>query len=274
MIEIPRDQWGRPLIVPADGGGKPVPYTRVSTMAKVLDNQYNLNLWKQRMVAKGLSADPGLLARVRQMDVKADRKAFDQICEDAMNLAGSQTRANLGTAMHAITEDLDAGRPLAIMEPWQEADLEAYRHATRNLQVLSMEQFVVNDELQVAGTFDRVYQLPDGRRMIGDLKTGDSDPEFAMAVTTQTAMYAGGSLYTVEQGRTFSLASLGVSQTEGLLVHLPAGQGICNIYLLDLTKGASAARLAKLVFDFQKDARSKSSRPERVEFEMNGDSDV
>jgi hypothetical protein len=48
--DIKRDRWGRPLITPPDGG-KPVPYTRVSTLAKALDDKTALMRWKQRQTA-------------------------------------------------------------------------------------------------------------------------------------------------------------------------------------------------------------------------------
>jgi hypothetical protein len=46
--EIPRDRWGRPLIEPPDGG-KPIGYTRVSTLAKALDDKTSLMDWKCRI---------------------------------------------------------------------------------------------------------------------------------------------------------------------------------------------------------------------------------
>ena len=53
-LEIPRDRWGRPLITPV-GGGKPEPYTRVSTLAKTLDDKTALSKWMCRQTAIGLA---------------------------------------------------------------------------------------------------------------------------------------------------------------------------------------------------------------------------
>ena len=39
---IERDKWDRPLITPPDGG-KPVGYTRASTLAKALDTRSTFN---------------------------------------------------------------------------------------------------------------------------------------------------------------------------------------------------------------------------------------
>src|SRR6516162_6012262 len=48
-----RDQWGRYLVVPP-GGGKPTGYTRVTTVAKALDDTGGLAPWKATMAAGGI----------------------------------------------------------------------------------------------------------------------------------------------------------------------------------------------------------------------------
>ena len=63
MSEISRDRWVRPLITPV-GGGKPVGYTRVSTLAKALDDTTNLTAWKLRTAAVGLAKSPSVIDRV------------------------------------------------------------------------------------------------------------------------------------------------------------------------------------------------------------------
>src|SRR5690606_1008152 len=60
---VQRDRWGRPLIVPP-GGGDPVAYTRVSTLAKALDDTSNLMAWKQRVTAVGLARRQDLRTRL------------------------------------------------------------------------------------------------------------------------------------------------------------------------------------------------------------------
>ena len=53
-LEIPRDRYGRPMVVPPKGG-KPVPYTRTTTVAGSLDDGTGLVAWKLRMAAAGLT---------------------------------------------------------------------------------------------------------------------------------------------------------------------------------------------------------------------------
>ncbi len=58
-----RDQYGRYLVVPPTGG-KPIGYTRVTTVAKALDDGGGLaSHWKASMVATGLMMRPGLRAQ-------------------------------------------------------------------------------------------------------------------------------------------------------------------------------------------------------------------
>lgn len=246
--DVKRDQWGRPLIVPV-GGGKRIAYTRASTLAKALDNGNALAAWKQRMTALGLVRRPDLLTLVRTLSIE-DKNALDQICEQALVAAGGSARANVGTALHSLTEQVDRGQTPEFLDPELERDLQAYVDAilAAGLIPVSVEQFVVCDELQVAGTYDRVYRDRDGNLFIGDLKTGDSAATYGLgAVQIQTATYSRGTLYSEIEGRTHSLPDLGVSQTEALLVHLPAGSGQCTIYRLNLEQGWADAHLASTV---------------------------
>ena len=72
--ELTRDRWGRPLIVPPEGG-KPVGYTRVSTLAKALDDLNNLMAWKARKTAEGLVRRPDLLTLVSGAIANGDDSA-------------------------------------------------------------------------------------------------------------------------------------------------------------------------------------------------------
>ena len=62
-VEVSRDRYGRPLVVPPKGG-KAVPYTRTTTVAGSLDDATALIAWKMRMVAAGLTLRPDLALAV------------------------------------------------------------------------------------------------------------------------------------------------------------------------------------------------------------------
>jgi hypothetical protein len=249
-LEIKRDRWGRPLIDPP-GGGKPTAYTRVSTLSKTLDDKTALSKWMCRMTAVGLSERPDLISLVAAS--RDNKKVLGDAVEQAMKTARSEAAANIGTTLHKLTEDYDNNTyDPTFVTPEMQNDVIAYATAMEPLQINAMEVFVVIDELQAAGTFDRIVTLPDGRKMVADIKTGQHEPNYPHGATTQIALYAHGTPYHPETGRTQSLAELGVSQTEGLLIHLPAGQAQCDLYILDLEIGWALATVASRVRAMQK----------------------
>jgi hypothetical protein len=243
-VDIPRDRWGRPLIVPADGG-KPIPYTRMSTLAKALDDKTALTKWKQRQTIIGLAARPDLVSVAQS--VKGDDRKLDEIAETAMVAAESERAANLGTALHALSEQVDQGVDIDTLPEFARADMHAYKEAMAGIEVLAMEMFVVTDEIEAAGTFDRLLRLPDGRVVVGDLKTGRHEPKYPQGVTQQIAGYSRGHLYDAEKHRVGHLPTLGIDQSVGLLIHAPAGTGTCALYLLDLNVGWDLVRVSLAV---------------------------
>ena len=248
-MEIPRDRWGRPLITPVDGG-KPEPYTRVSTLAKTLDDKTALTKWMCRQTAIGLSQRPDLVSLVGAS--LENKKTIGDAVEQAMVAAKSGEAANIGTTLHSLTEQVDAGGDIEWMPTDLRADLEAYKRAMDGIQILSSETFIVQDQIKCAGTFDRLVRLPDGRIMVADVKTGQNEPQYPHATATQIAIYSRGHLYTPESGRVGSLADLGVSTTTGLMIHMPAKTGTCTLYEMDLVTGWTLATVAYEVRLMQK----------------------
>lgn len=254
--EIPRDRWQRPLIIPPEGG-KPVGYTRVSTLAKALDDLNNLMAWKARKTAEGLIRRPDLLTLVSGAIANGDpdadwptKKALNAAVEQAMEAAGASKGSSAGTGFHSLTEAIDRGNEPMFVPDVDKPRLEAYREATAGIEWLDIECFVVNDIVRAAGTFDRLGRLPDGRVVVADLKSGKSEADYPFSTTVQIATYANGHRYDPETGDRYPLhADLDVS--DGILIHLPPSGG-CRLYSLDLTRGWQAAQLAAQV----RDARS------------------
>lgn len=240
--EPQRDRWGRPLIIPP-GGGKPVGYTRATTVAKTLDDEGSLIKWAQRMTAAGLVRRPDLLALLASKlddggDIPEQHKGdVQRICDEAKEHGGGSRAANLGTALHALTEALDLGRNPYIA-PDQAADINAYRRAVEPFEVLGVEQFVVLDEHRIGGTFDRLWRLPDGRIVIADLKTGRDLSYSWRSIAVQLAIYANGIGY--HDGVRTPLHADGVDTDTGIVIHLPVGQGRCDLYSVDLRAGTVA----------------------------------
>jgi len=241
---INRDRYGRPLIEPV-GGGKAIPYTRVSTLAKALDDKTALTKWKQSMVVAGIAARPDLVSLATA--ASGDKRALADIVEQAMSAAESDRAANLGTAIHTFTERVDAGSAISTFPEIHQADLQAYKTAMTGIEIIATELFIVTDEVEAAGTFDRLVRLPDGRVVVADVKTGANEPKYPHGVGTQIAIYSHGHLYDPVKGRIGHLPTVGVSTDVGLLIHMPVGTGRCDLYLIDLTVGWKLAQTAVAV---------------------------
>ena len=244
MSIIQRDHYGRPLITPL-GGGKPTAYTRCTTFVGALEDTYNLEQWKCRQVALGLAARPDLMGLVHAANGEA--RELNRVVADALDASKSDAAANTGTTLHAMTELVDAGADVASIPEQYRADMDAYLKATSLLRHDFAEVLTVHDGLKIAGTPDRISTLPDGRRVIVDLKTGRID--YAVnKIAMQLAVYANSLLYDVD---THERTEHHADKTIGIIVHLPAGSGECTLHKVDLTAGWEAVQIAKQVRDWR-----------------------
>jgi len=242
----PRDRWGRPMVTPPSGG-KQIPYQRVTTFVGVLEDTYNLARWQMRMVALGLVDREDLLLAAAAH--REDKDKLNKICEDASEAAKAHAAATTGTALHSLVDQHDRGTlNLQKVPAAYRADIEAYDRATKHLQVVAIEQFGVIDDLRVAGTWDRVYSYQ-GRRFIGDTKTGSI--EYGMGkIAMQLGVYAHCQAYE-HQGN--HRTPLDVDQKRGIIVHLPAGTGTCQLHWVDIEAGwETASNLAPAVHEWRK----------------------
>jgi len=123
------------------------------------------------------------------------------------------------------------------------------------MTVHDIELFVVQDELKVGGTFDRLVEV-DGQRYIADLKTGQSVDFNFGEIQMQLAIYARSARYNPATG---ARTPLDVSTDWGLVIHLPAGKGECTVYWANLAEGWQGALLAQRVWEW----RDRKHRPGR-----------
>jgi hypothetical protein len=235
-MDIERDRYGRPLVIPP-GGGKAIPYTRTTTVAGSLDDGTALIAWKMRMACIGLSQRPDLLLAVAATD-KDNTKELNALVEDAMEAAGANSAARIGSAVHALTETLDRGEDLGVVPPLYLADLKAYADATANFTNVWMEQFCVLDEYKIAGTPDRIVQY-EGELYISDLKTGSLHPT---SVAMQLSVYAHAAPYDPATGQRGSWGE--VNQDRAIVVHLPAGKAQCTLHWVDIKEGWQGIQIA------------------------------
>ena len=275
-VDIPRDRFGRPMIMPAKGT-KRIPYRRCTTFVGCLDDMNGLLKWNARQVALGMGqrSDLVLAAAAAKPD---DKKTLHDIAEKAKDAAKSSAAADIGTALHSLTERIDRGEPLGHVPAEFEADLEAYQRATAGIEWVGIETFRVHDEWQVAGTADRIGRFPHSDRLrIADLKTGSVDYPHKMAM--QLAMYARMTPYDITTDkRTTDPGEM--DHNTGVIIHLPAGKGECTLYEIDIMKGWGACLIAKQVWswrgtkDLTRLIESPPAKPATWESLINGAHDL
>lgn len=251
--KVKRDRYGR-YMLPDPTTGKEQSWTRVTTFAKTLTDEFGLTLWKERMVAKGIALRPDLSALVAGLDVKADSKQLNKITEQAKEAAGATAAANLGTAIHTFTELADTGRPMDAVPPPYRADVAAYSDALEEagIRVIPgmVERITCVPEFGTAGTLDRGFLLADGRSVIGDVKTGKDLSYNWLEICVQLSLYQIG----VSMWGVFDLSAgtwddpiYDLDAKTGIVAHIPAGSGGCTLYEVDLEAGRRFAELALAV---------------------------
>lgn len=264
VVDMPRDRFGRPLVVPRDGG-KPRPYTRASTLGKALDDGTGLQKWLCRMTAIGVASRRDLVLAVNAH--RDDKRHLGEIVEQAQEAAQSKAAATTGTALHDLCDQYDRGLTPYVPEEFA-ADVAAYRAATAGLEVVDCEVFCVEDEIEVAGTYDNTYRLrapamtPDGETLpagtlvVGDKKTGGTIDFGHAAWSVQLATYSRATRFDIAAQR--RVEGERVNQAWGLIVHVPAGQGTAQLYWIDLHEGW---RLARMCVEVRAARKVKTMRP-------------
>jgi len=237
--------------------GKPKTWQRVTNFVKLTDDNYYLELWKQRNVVVGVArmlaspAENGLrgtvaeaLDRVSAMDVKADKDALNSLASRAQDVADAYRMSSEGTELHKSTEMTDfAGGDLNRAPERHRPKVRMYLDAlaVNGLTVLPdhIERVVLSTKYSVAGKYDRVFGLRDGSFVIGDLKTGSSLDLSFPAIAAQLECYADGinshGVY-AGKGERYD-RSLMVREDFGIVVHLPSDRDEVTVYMVDLSQG-------------------------------------
>jgi hypothetical protein len=269
LAEAPKDRWGR-YKISDPASGKERGYTRVTTIAKVLDDSSSLADWKTRMAITGIVQRADLLAQAStSLD---DRSKLNKIANDAIEAAGAYSRANLGTALHSITQQLDLGMKPQILAGLQ-SDIETYVASIAawdfGMKKEWIEVLLINDEFEYAGTADRIVTTRDGKICIFDLKTGTDLSYSFGSIAVQLAMYANADwIYDWKTGERTALPE-GLDMKEGIICHLPAGEANCKFYTVDLEAGWEAAKMSFATRNWRK--RKDLFKPYKFSDEKQGD---
>lgn len=244
--DVPRDRWGRYLLPPIDGG-KPEGRTRATTFAKAIASTYNLSLWQQRMVAKGIAirSDLTLLAAATPL---SDKKTLDEIAERAKDAAGANIGRDQGTAVHEFTHQVMMGKPIDEVPDLARPAVEAYFRCLADNGIGETprlaERVVLNQQHNVAGTFDRVWILPDGSWVIGDIKTSANIEYAWKEIAIQLALYADAdAIMDYENNRYEDMPN--VRKDFALVAHVLVDglNSTCELYRVDLARGRHAAAI-------------------------------
>jgi hypothetical protein len=258
--EIRRDRWGRYLVLPP-GSDKPKGYTRVTTVAKTLDEGGGLAPWKASMAVCGTLMRPAIRAQWEALLAQYGdpwyagthvKKECRRLVEEAAAIGGANDRREIGTMMHTVTALHDLGREPGHLSAEVERDLAAYADglAEAGITILPglVEQTVVLDGIEVAGTFDRCAGVPDFHLpLIADLKCGADLSYSWQGIAVQLAAYANAdAIYrqgiSPDGSDDVRLPMPEVDKENGLIMWLDAGSGKLELFLVDLTAGWEAVQ--------------------------------
>lgn len=266
---IERDRWDRPQL-PHPDTGVVQPWTRVSTLAKTLDDTYALEQWRLRQAIHGMSKRHDLFTLAASTPNDDEHKGeLQKIADTAIETAESSRGANLGTSLHRFahtldmcTTDTDRARVIASAPPPFNRDLEVYRSTLNAYQLTSdpryMERMTVCPEVNAAGSFDRLLLCGDGKWRVADLKTQKDPPDMytALSIGVQLSTYANGRGLWNVQHKVYETFPDNMDRTLGIVIWLPAGQAHCELFWVNLTRGAELAALSDHVRTIRKDAKS------------------
>jgi hypothetical protein len=281
LLERPPVDWERhrgdkrPKILPPPGEvwrnpstGRKVGhryYTRVTTYADAITEAYNLTAWKLRRLALGLGqrADYVRLAAAYTSS-EHDRDALDELVGKALEAAGPNS-ADLGTALHALTERLDRGDDLGTPPDEVLPDLAAYTALTQGLIAYRhREARVVCDQLETAGTPDGHAHIAEpcpagcGPEVLHIIDTKTGSIRYPGKMSTQLAIYSRSDLYEPATGERTPIE---VCQSWGAIIHLPVESGECAPFWLDLEHGWRGAELCGPVREWHKVKADDILRP-------------
>jgi len=236
-------------------------YSRCTSFVGVLDDRSNLEKWQKRIILVGLATEPWMM-RVVAATSPDDKDALDVLADQLFEAGDGHVKAQKGTDLHTLTEYVDKGwdlpATLTDYETGQErhvtlqdrADIAAWVRVYEELplRTLGSECFVVQDEYQIGGTYDRRVDCKDwvcpcALPNILDLKTGRIDYG-AGKIAQQLAVYANSRDYDPATGER---SDQDVCTHYGIVVHLPQGTGEATVHVVDLVAGWEAVKLSSQV---------------------------
>jgi hypothetical protein len=236
---------GRYLMKPP-GSPKLVSVQRMTNFIKAVEDTYNLNRWECRNVAIGIAKCDDL----REMVIATrpeDKDGLNQICDLAKEQAGGNAKARGGTARHGVIERILRGEMSIDDVPMPlRADIAACLTVFKEagIQILDVERYVLHDDLLVGGRYDARVSFG-SKPMKLDVKTGSLDFS-GVSIAAQLYGYASAPWW--YDPKTEKCTPAPETDTDiAVVAHVPAGEGRCTLYFVDLAVGREAFELAEKI---------------------------
>ena len=247
--------------------------TRVSTLAKVLDDASGLHAFMAATTLESIVAHRDLLDRL-PLTTGGDWRAFKPLHEEAQARRG-KPEAGAGTNIHRVAEMLANGEDASLVEPGLLRDAQAVMAALERhgLEPVRTEEFVVTLGLPevVAGTRDLLVRHRDtGLHYVADIKSTSrlgASAYRAVSWAVQLACYAHGEVYG-PQGDEVTRDRWGrplvdldllsgnmveASHSRGYVVEVERGAARTQVHAVNLRSGWAWADLACQVRAARKD---------------------
>lgn len=250
--DVPRDRYGRYLL--PDENGEDTGWTRATTFAATLAESYGLRIWEQRQVVWGLSRRPDLLTLASTISGPEDKKALGAIVDSAHEAGATQAKANRGSAIHKVIEEVEKGRPFESVPDELKTDVHGYFQEVAGNGLVILPEYVertcIVPTYKVAGTFDNIVRCPDGRLRILDKKTGNLDYA-AIEFAVQMALYANASALRNYGSSTYEPMPE-VSKDYAIIAHIEPGTGRTELHRINIRLGWAWAATCAEVQDIRK----------------------
>lgn len=225
------ERYGHYILPNVEGKPCTSTYPRATTVAKALDDQTNLERWKIRRIIRALAQYPQLVKSLENVDfsvLESDGHALDSRLDRVISRAldaVDEGAAPFGTAVHNWCWAVEIGFCTIDGVPEVLRDhVAAYMRALARENITTapdmFERIVYNPETESAGTLDRIYRLPDGTLVIGDIKTSSNISWSWLSIGAQLAQYSNAPMMLSLDGTRWEEMPE-VSKEIGIVAHVP-----------------------------------------------------
>jgi len=237
---------GRYRLPQRDGSPKPYGWMRVSNLVSAYADQYALRQWEQRQMMRAIRTSRELYTELLEAgEAELDDPVWDEaFLERCKRIAGGSAGADHGNRRHDAVEGLHRGEDTAPYPSETRRMLALYqstlaRHGLTPLPGMQ-ERRVLVEELQVIGTLDNIVN-----DLVADLKTQRRFWTF-LEIGAQLACYAhGDAMWDPAAGVWVDMPP--VRQDIALVVHMPRGGTVVDVFEVDIVAGWETARRAYAV---------------------------